>query len=128
MPVSTSALGGATAITHDNQLFHNLSSVSNAPSQQSLIPTLQDFRADPTLVSQATRQLSELDDDNMGRCPSNNVANRLSKRGLARLGGENSPIIQIPWPHDYVLGLGKNIGYTTMICLGHNFWKGSPIT
>jgi hypothetical protein len=31
----------------------------------------------------------------------------LSKRGLARLGGENSPIIQIPWLHDYVLGLGE---------------------
>jgi hypothetical protein len=70
----TSALGGATASTLDNQLIHNLPSGSNAHSQL-FNPTLQDFRADPTLVSQATRQLSELDDDNMGRFPSNNVAN-----------------------------------------------------
>jgi hypothetical protein len=29
---------------------------------------------------------------------------RAQKRGLARLGGENAAVLQIPWPHDYILG------------------------
>jgi hypothetical protein len=29
---------------------------------------------------------------------------RSQKWGLAHLGGENASIVQVPWPHDYVLG------------------------
>jgi hypothetical protein len=61
-----------------------------------LDPTLQQLRGDPSLVSQAHRQLGQLEDDNNGMLNSVITTNRSAKRELARLGGENVPIINIP--------------------------------
>jgi hypothetical protein len=73
----------------------------------SLEPTLQQLHGDPSLVSQAHRQLNQLEDENTGALNCVHTTTRSAKRGLARLGGENAPIINIPWPHDYVLGEGE---------------------
>jgi hypothetical protein len=82
--------------------------ISNTCPAPSLIHTLQQFRQDPTLVQQANLQIAQLDDDTMGTSSNDNSANTRSvKRGLARIGGDNAPIMNIPWPHDFVLGSGE---------------------
>jgi hypothetical protein len=82
--------------------------ISSTCSAPSLMPTLQQFRQDPTLVQQANRQIDRLDDDTMGMSSKGNSVNtRAVKRGLARIGGDNAPIMNIPWPHDFVLGSGE---------------------
>jgi hypothetical protein len=59
-------------------------------------------------VQQANRQIAQLDDDTMGMSSKGNSANTRSvKRGLARIGGDNAPIMNIPLPHDFVLGSGE---------------------
>jgi hypothetical protein len=71
-----------------------------------LQPNLQQFRNDSDLVTQAHRHISQLEDDNLGKNSGFSNTVRSQKRGLACLGGENAPIIQVPWPHDFVLGVG----------------------
>jgi hypothetical protein len=71
-----------------------------------LHPNLQQFRNDSALVSQAHRHINQLEEDNLGKNSGFPNTVRSQKRGLARLGGENAPIIQVPWPHDFVLGVG----------------------
>jgi hypothetical protein len=81
---------------------------SNTCPAPSLILTLQQFRQDHTLVQQANRQIAQLDDDTMGTSSNGNSANTRSvKHGLAHIGGDNTPIMNIPWPHDFVLGSGE---------------------
>jgi hypothetical protein len=73
----------------------------------SLHPTLQEFRNDSALVSQTHQHINQLDEENMGK---NNIALNTvwsQRQGLARLGGENAPIVEVPWPHDFVLGVGE---------------------
>jgi hypothetical protein len=71
-------------------------------------PTLQQFRNDQLLGQLAERQLRCLEDDDLGMFHNkSSMANsRSHKRGLARLGGENPAVVQIQWPHDYILGTG----------------------
>jgi hypothetical protein len=82
----------------------------------SLHPNLQQFRNDSTLVSQAHRHINQLEEDNLGKNNSLLVEHRSQKRGLARLGGDNAPIIQVPWPHNFVLGVGykRRLYYTDL--------------
>jgi hypothetical protein len=73
-------------------------------------PTLQQFRADASLVPTAVQQMNSLEEADLGRSLVTQLPStaRSQKRGLARLGGENAPIVQVPWPDDYVLGSGEN--------------------
>jgi hypothetical protein len=84
----------------------------------SVHPTLQQFRADASLVATATQQLNNLEEADLGRSLGSQLPStaRSQKRGLARLGGENAPIVQVPWPHDYVLGSGdkRRLYYTDL--------------
>jgi hypothetical protein len=48
-----------------------------------------------------------MDEDNLGKNNMLSATVRSQKRGLVQLGGENAPIVQIPWPHDFVLGVGE---------------------
>jgi hypothetical protein len=81
--------------------------ISSAHEACSLHPTLQQFRNDKALVTQAHRHINQMDEDNLGKNNTVSATTRSQKRGLARLGGENAPIVQIPWPHDFVLGVGE---------------------
>jgi hypothetical protein len=75
----------------------------------SVHPTLQQFRADASLVATATQQMNSLEEADLGRSLGIQLHStaRSQKRGLARLCGESVPIVQVPWPHDYVLGSGE---------------------
>jgi hypothetical protein len=73
----------------------------------SLHPTLHQFRNDSALVAQAHQHINQMEEDNLGKNNTVSATGRSQKRGLVRLGGENAPIVQIQWPHDFVLGVGE---------------------
>jgi hypothetical protein len=73
----------------------------------SLHPTLNQFKNDSALVAQAHRHINQMDEDNLGKNNMLSATIRSQKQGLTRLRGENAPIVQIPWPHDFMLGVGE---------------------
>jgi hypothetical protein len=94
----------------DVGLVHNaLPLAASMPSNPAYSPTLQQSRANASLVATAAQHMNSSVEVDLGRSLGTQLPSsaRSQKRGLARLGGENAPIVQVPWPHDYVLGSGE---------------------
>jgi hypothetical protein len=79
------------------------SCAASADSQGS-VPSLQDLRADPRAVAQATSMVDSMDTAIQGI---NNSNIRALRRGWSRPGGDNAPRVAVPWPQDFIIGHGK---------------------
>jgi hypothetical protein len=67
------------------------------------IPTLNQLRQDPTMMAQANRMVERVEAASLG---ANGYNNKSLKRGVARAGGEDAPLVPTPWPQDFVIGYG----------------------
>jgi hypothetical protein len=82
-------------------VFHQVSEQS-LPSP-SMVPRLSALRRDPTLMRQANSLVDGLDNTVSGM-----MLDKFSKQGWARSGGDLAPRVPTPWPHDHVMGQGRN--------------------
>jgi hypothetical protein len=66
------------------------------------VPRLANLRQDPVLSRQANHLVDSLDYSLSGT-----VADKYSKQGWARCGGDIAPRVPTPWPQDHVIGHGR---------------------
>jgi hypothetical protein len=64
--------------------------------------TLADMRKDDTLAAQASKMVEKLDLSGLGAYS----YSKAMKRGWARAGGEDAPLVPTPWPQDHIIGHG----------------------
>jgi hypothetical protein len=104
--IPSNLVGAQPSAVTTNQAAIDSNMFTHTQTKTNTNPTLQQFCNDHLLGQLADRQLHSLEDDDLGMLQTNQIVGntRAQKRGLARLGGENAAVLQIPWPHDYILG------------------------
>jgi hypothetical protein len=66
-------------------------------------PTLAQMRQDPSMCSQANGLVDKIEASSLGAYG----LSRYLKRGFARAGVEDAPLVPTPWPQDFVIGYGE---------------------